>query len=447
MPQLVQQTQGVGVAWLQLVFGVLLLLIMIAANTGMLSQILRDMGFIPPSYTIFGVPLVYILALLLSMVEAGLGFWHATFPTRHDSEGGERFHPWAWFVLFLTLCASLFEAQNYAGIAPDRTQTINLPFLDYGFPKADTFFLLGFAIVWTLFGVGSVCYKAGKKVIEGTGPLRLLRHLRKARRQALEYHTLLQGSDDVLAKARQDLERAGKVAVDATAMEQLKTELGRLDGIAGQALTVEEKDLTHTEVVHLANEAGWWIVTGAFAVLIMTLIGLESFSILIPGIDPWLAWVLSIGQAVVFLMAGMVFSSRETVAKGETGLVVEAPAWSRIFGTMLAVALAAFYVWVFFAGFKISRIAWICNLIFGVYLFVCGSRLHPLLGVATLFLRAVVNTLVSAVEFLVRVFAAILHILAVILEYVCEILAGPILVLVRRRASGNATTEKVASAR
>jgi hypothetical protein len=55
----------------------IILIALISVNTGMLGQILKDLGFIPHDRAYFGIPLYLVFAFILTLVEAGLGYVHA----------------------------------------------------------------------------------------------------------------------------------------------------------------------------------------------------------------------------------------------------------------------------------------------------------------------------------------------------------------------------------
>lgn len=418
---LAYQVAEVGVAWFELVIGLLLLVGMVAVNTIMLSQILRDLGVIPPSFAVLGIPLVYYLALLLSVAEAGLGFWHGTLMAPKKGDDEPRFSWAAALVIALPLFLSLFEGQNYGGIAPPA-QTVNLPFFDFAMKKADLYFLLGFSIVWTLFGLGSVCYRAGVRVVKGGAPRRLVRQLEKAAK-----------AEEVLSGARKAVQQGSSAAIDQDALDKLEAELDRIETAGAKAGAMEEKDLTRGEVIELAHLAGIWIVAGCVAVGIMTLTGMESF------------W--AIGQALVFIAAGMLWASGETVAKGDTGAIIVSPRWSRALAILLATVLLALYVWGLVRSPARTRLAWTFSFVFGLALLAVASRLQPLLGVSALWLRGVGNGLVSVAEFLLRVIAHLLHAIAVVLEFISELLARPVLAFTGRRGGGSGASATAAAGR
>ena len=425
--EMARQTETQGAAWLEFIVGVPFLLAMITVNTVMLSQILRDLGVIPPQYMVIGIPLVYFLALLLSFVDAGAGFWHSSSVARHQGSRGGEEAPIAWgahVVLLIPLTLSVWEGQNYAGIGPVG-QTVNVPFTDIAMRKADLYFLLGLAIVWTLFGVGSLCYRAARQLVHGAAPRRMVKQLERVVK-----------AEGVLAASKSAVAAGPGPAVDPDALNKLKMELDRLAPASAAAGVMESTDLSTSEVIQLSQQAGFWIIAGCAALGLMALTGLESFAILAPDLAAWLAWVLATGQAIVWISAGMLFASGETVVKSETGAVVAAAPWSRVLGVMLVALLAATYIWVMVLAPQLIRLAWTCNFVFGVMLLAVAYRLHPLLGVALIWLRSVGNLLAAVAEFILRLLAHIAHAIAVVLDFLAEVLASPILAFKRSGRGG-----------
>src|SRR5260370_1467053 len=76
--QLSVQHGSLRTAKVRLFVSTAILIALITVNTGMLGQILRDLGFIPHDLVYFGVPLYLVFAFILTLPEAGLGSVHTT---------------------------------------------------------------------------------------------------------------------------------------------------------------------------------------------------------------------------------------------------------------------------------------------------------------------------------------------------------------------------------
>jgi hypothetical protein len=429
------QTSGVAVARSQLIIGVVLLIGVIFLNTVMLSQILLDLGLIPSRYVILGVPLVYYLAMFFSALEAGLGYWHATLAPSHDEILKPQQIPpkmnipsaQSLFVLALTLIMSLFEAQNWSSIAPAK-QVVEIPFTESTMRKSSFYFLVGFAIVWILFGLGSVCYRALAKLKRGSAPGKLAKLLDR-----------IVTAEDHLSKVRTAKEQHAQISVEQESFVLLKQELDRLEVSEENEFRLFEADLTVTEVLHLSNYTGFWIVATGFGVAIATVTGQLSFAAMLPLLNGQLFALpaIAFGQALLWCAIGILFASRETVMKSTSRVVVKTRGWSIVFAVVLIILLFALFLWGFLSVPGLIRLVWALNLISGVGLSACGYKLKPLLGIATLWVLQVRADIRTAIEFVARVFVGILFGILAVLTFIAEGFAMPILLLKKKPTGGD----------
>lgn len=137
-------------------------------NTAVLSQILRDIGVVPATMIFAGIPLPYVFAFILSLVEAGLGVVYCAI---RDKEPGKRFR-WLVFIesAFMMVFAFILACVNgffYSRVAPS-SGVLTLPFINYAMPQSTLFFIGGFILTMTLFSLGHIVFKAGLSVVRGT---------------------------------------------------------------------------------------------------------------------------------------------------------------------------------------------------------------------------------------------------------------------------------------
>jgi hypothetical protein len=225
--------------------------------------------------------------------------------------------------------------------------------------------------------------------------------------------------------------------VDRTALEELRKELDRLESQAGRAAAAQERDLTVTEVLQLANAAGFWICLSLVTGGTLVLLGLDSFHGLLAGLDERFYWFLAVGQVLAFFGAGVLLASGEVVVKADAGVKVEAPPWARMFGIAVAALLIVTYLWLMLSSPRASGTALIlaCDFLVGVLMAAAGYKLTPLLGVASLWFQRVKAVLAGLAEFLVRVVLALLLGIATVLEFIVRLLAAPIQAIVNGRRS------------
>src|SRR5262249_23322562 len=139
MRKALEQAGNQRVAIMQFVIGTAVLLGVLFVNTGMLSQIIRDLGYIPQSLQFVGIPLYYILAFLIAVVEAGFGFVHGVMSD--PDEGDSKIHFGAILAGLASIGIAVVEGFFYSRMAPDRQQTLTIPFINYSMPQTDVLFL------------------------------------------------------------------------------------------------------------------------------------------------------------------------------------------------------------------------------------------------------------------------------------------------------------------
>ncbi len=132
-------------AWFRLFALTILLAVVIFVNTGMLSQILAELGFIPRQLLIISVPLYIVLALALTTVEAAVGL---VIHIAKDRSG----IPIFLIVVGGVIC--LVEGFFYSQVAPNKEALFELPFGLLTVRQQDLFFLWGCAIIAALITLG-----------------------------------------------------------------------------------------------------------------------------------------------------------------------------------------------------------------------------------------------------------------------------------------------------
>jgi hypothetical protein len=157
-----------AIAWRKLILSGTILFGLMLINTGMLSQILRDTGVVPATMTLAGIPLSYVFAFILTLVEAGLGIAHAA---THEKESDKFFRNLAVmikssFMIVFALILACVDGFFYSRFAPS-TGLFTVPFI-YEMPQSSLFFLGGFVLAMTLFSLGFIGFEAAVTVLRGT---------------------------------------------------------------------------------------------------------------------------------------------------------------------------------------------------------------------------------------------------------------------------------------
>jgi len=266
---LVLKTGSLRVTRLSLTISSLILPCIILVNTGMLAQIIRDLGIIPPNYQFGPVPLNVVFALILTLIEAAWGFVHGATSARSSDEGElEKIRVLPIVAVLIALGLGFLEGYFYSQIAPSSAPPFPIPIVGYKIPQSDFFFFWGFALVMALFVLGKTFYDSFAAVRRGTA-------LGEIRRQVEEMVSLASRWKDTTAEAKGNV---GKIAEQVTsidvilarllpgsasaatnltqaaaaAFEQLRKDMIKLDEPAAPQAEVSKKELTIPELKQLS---------------------------------------------------------------------------------------------------------------------------------------------------------------------------------------------------
>lgn len=455
LPELPESTEKIvddvatlRIAWMKLILAGTVLLGLMLVNTGMLSQILRDLGVVPATMTFVGIPLSYVFAFILTLVEAGLGVAHGA--TR-EKESTKLFS-WSAFMMVFALILACVEGFFYSRIAPS-TGVFTVPFINYEMPQANLFFLWGFVLVMTLFSLGSISFEAGVIVVSGTKTSRLRRELKKLSKTHERYTNAVESSRKNLDEAKRivgDIDNViqGPATHYASVREQLDfvlVELKKLSGETPEWARDKEEELTRTEVYQLAQTGGIWLIFALLGIVAVTLTGLNSFAAFYPDLPRVILWIMAVGQAVVFFGVGYLFSTRVTFVqgtKGERG-VLTSPRFSRIASYIIGGLLVVTYLTLLFTTASPIGMGavWFSNLVVGLFLIAAGYQLSPLLNIVRLWLLRVWNLVLHVLEVLWFALVRLVHVMVVILENIFYLLAMPLESFLRKRQERKALVQ------
>lgn len=416
------------VEWLKLALSGAILLGLMLVNTGMLSQILRDLGVVPATMTFLGIPLAIVFAFILTLVEAGLGIAHGAL----REEYSEKLSLWPHTVLAFALLLSCVEGFFYSRVAPSGSP-FTFPFIKYTIPQTDLFFLWGMILVLTLFLLGSIAYKAAAAILKGSDLTTFRREVRKTQKQLNQYERRLVSSKKVLEETKAALKLAeetiGGPATNSANVWQILTrlmdELQKLKETPPAWTRQKEENLTRSEVYQLADSAGLWLILSILGAVVLIKTGLYCFEAFYPSLPNGILWVFAIGQATVFFAVGFLLSLDVMVVKGEHDQrqVWSAPYYSHILAFGLGGLAVIVYLAVFFTlALPLSLGSlWFLNLLVGLLLSAAGKRLGPLLTLTRISWRQTWNTVVEFLEnlwlLLVRVFQAVIAVIATIFYF------------------------------
>ena len=429
-PGLSRATGTLRVARMSLACASFLLVAIIFVNTGMLSQIVRDLGFIPPSFKFAGIPLFYVLALLITCVEAGLGVIHGILADSEMNEDRGKIHVGSILAAVGAVGVAGVEGFFYSRIVPNRTDIVTIPLIGYTLPQTDVFFIWGFLLVMTLFGLGLICYRMAARVLRGTALTHLHKQLRAFNKAAVQWSGTLRQAESMATTARVAVASSQITTISAPlptqAMERLLTELRSLLETQPRWVSVNEQALGAPEVVHLASHALLWFLLALGSAALATWAGIASFGRLaLDGANPV---ALALGQVALVATAGFLVGWQETVVQGDDWQKVTAPSWARVLGLALAgcftIAYLALIVSAYAAGVVLL---WIGNILVCLVVGAACYQLIPLIGLGRIWTHRALRLLAGAGELLYRCLVGVLLCIAVFIDQVMMILAGPVL--------------------
>jgi hypothetical protein len=411
---------------------------LLLVNTGMLSQIIRDLGFIPQTYSFLGVPLYVLFALLLTLIEAGVGAVHAT-----TTENGKiTILPGVIFLLAGTIAC--VEGFFYSQVAPDKKSLIEFPFIGYQMKQGQLLFLWGFALVMILFLLGSRWYRALETVKRGNALTEAVARFRQLENGPKAYAEALERGSGALGKARELADTAchlldsvtPKALVLRSNVGESLNNLGLLEESPPSWAHVSEEPLSTGDVHHLAHRA---ILSLCFILLGAAIFVFEDYRIifhLYPELSPLLCITFALGLLVIFLGTGFLIRAGEKIVSGTGGErpVISAPLWNRAFGVTLTILLVAAYgivVWRVRMP-RIIAVAWMFNLLLGLCLEALGYHFYPLLSLGGIWIRKLWNVAASIFDRLQSLIMRCVLAVIIVFEYFALLFAAPIHHIFRR---------------
>jgi hypothetical protein len=427
-----QPTGALRVAKFSFLCSAFLLAAIVCVNTGMLSQILRDLLNIPQAFKFLNVPLPYVLAFVITCVEAGLGVIHGVFSDIEMREEGVRIPIGAALASIGAVGMACVEGFFYSRIMPNRTETVTIPFLNYTLPQTDLFFLWGFLLVMTLFGLGLVWYRMGARVLRGTAITSLHKQLRSLTKQTAQWASALRHAQSMVTSAREAVNTGpATTAFASDAVERLLAELRTITTTTPDWARVNQQPLGVAEVHQLGSHSLLWFLLTTTASALAVLTGTASF----PALATRYTIVLAIAQVMVALTSGCLLGWEETVVQGVGWQKVTGPKWARILGLVMIGTLTIAYLALYMAAVPAGiTLLWTGNLLVCLLSTACAYQLIPFLGLLGLWTQHTGHLLLTILEGACRILTILVLVIATALVHLATILAGPILVMKGPRA-------------
>lgn len=264
--QLSVQHATLRTAWVRLVVTSVILLALIGVNTGMLGQILRDLGFIPHDLIYFGVPLYLVFAFILTLVETGLGYIHTV--TRPEPE---RISVWPIIAIVFAGVIASVEGFFYSQVAPDRQGFFLLPG-GYQVHQTSLFFFWGATLVLVLFGLGMIWSTSLERISQSAAYFpNLVKQLTRDRER---FANACERAERASATLRNSIdEMRGTLNVAAERATALNKEIDDARSLPPTGdIAPQPEEITRVDVLHLMHLAGFWLSAASVTVLLASVL-------------------------------------------------------------------------------------------------------------------------------------------------------------------------------
>jgi hypothetical protein len=423
--QLAAQHGSLRTAKARLFVSSMILIALISVNTGMLGQILRDLGFIPHDLTYFGIPLYLVFAFMLTLVEAGLGYVHTA--GRPTPDEASRFALWPLIAACFAVVMACVEGFFYSQVAPSRNSLVDLP-IGSQIKQGTLFFLWGATLVLVLFGLGAIWSASLERIAKSADHLpalarRLCRYREKFDAACARAGKGASRLGDEVQAIRQDLQAA---AQETTSLVASVTEVREGATSGDPADAGAPRQLTTAEAHHFASLSGMWFMLTLLSLLIVIASGLYAF---FPYIGIRAAWLVSVGLAACFLILGLLLPRGELLLDGTRTrrLIVSGSPWrGKTAVTLAVIVLAAFGILLWRLGVARYQAAF-CILMLVLYgaLSAAASQASATGKGLRIWFRLCVGVLFAIVEEVLRLSVRLFLAVLFCLEVVALALAAP----------------------
>jgi hypothetical protein len=380
---------------MNLVFSSVLLLCFATVNMFMLSEILKDLGIVPPNLRFGPLELRFVFAFILTLAEAGVGYLYGYFSEADDvPDGDERQFRLAPLLIGLgAMVIAGVEGAFYAAVGGDRG---NIPVL--GVPYAAVFFAWGFVLVMTLFGLGVVWHRSSTDATTRSGAF-----------------AVRKGLDRLGARAD-----ACRRELESTEKERLKVEQG-LTSLAARLATAapEPGDVTPAKGEDLGPlEVRTVVVAVLTAILVVAFFAIwRQLLEALYRLPDWQFHLAAAGHTAAFLMAGMLMSSDAVVRRGRRGSVLAV--------VCLVIAVAGYLAVGYRAWQTGGGQLWLLSMSMAIVLVFAGRELSPLLWLLPLELTLLGHALLSLVSHIPIWISRLVWLVLGVVRFVFEMLRAP----------------------
>jgi hypothetical protein len=443
--QIANQRGSLRIAKVRLVVSTLILIALISVNTGMLGQILRELGFIPHDLAYAGIPLYLVFALLLTVAEAGLGYVHTAGRPGPDDPPGVAI--WPVFAVGLAFVIAGVEGFFYSQVAPRGEALVNLPI---GFPiKQETlFFLWGAGLVLILFMLGMIWSTSLERIARSRDDFpALVRQFSEQREKfaaasesiARNAGRLKEHSEGVREVVRS---LAPEITSIVTTASQARNDIAATES-ADRRLP---RELSAAEAYQFIYMSGIWFTLTFLGIVLITMSCLYALGFTFPRLQGTAATAIAAGVGAAFVILGMLLPRGELLldGSGTRKLIVSGSLWRGRIAIVLTILIVLAFTALFWRVWAIRYQAalWLIILLVGGCLAAAASQSAATAKGLRPWLLLCGNFLLRVVEALARLFVRVLLAVAYVIEVISLGFAAPIFVFRGRELPSFHSSEK-----
>lgn len=442
--QLAAQHGSLRTAKTRLIVSSVILIALISVNTGMLGQILRDIGFIPHDLIYLGVPLYLVFAFILTLAEAGLGYLHTA--GRPTPDEPSRVAAWPVIASIFAVVIACVEGFFYSQVAPSRESLVDLP-IGYQIKQGTLFFLWGATLVLVLFGLGSIWSTALERITRSADHfpalVKRLTHYREKFAGACEAAATSAGQlrkevDTVRQSVQGAAQEASSLAAslkefeDAMSIKQLEADAPR--------------PLTTAEAYHFTHLSGLWLLLTVFGGFFVATNVFYAVVYSFPSLARPAAPFVSLGLAACFLVLGLLVPRGELLldGAGSRRSIVSGSPWMKqitlVLGIMVVLAFVALLWRVRLARYQAA--SWIVILILGCALAAAASQARATGKGLSIWFNTCGSALLTCFEAIIRLCGRVFLAATFCIESIGLALAAPMFLIRSRELPSLHTIEE-----
>ncbi|HYM78609.1 MAG TPA: hypothetical protein VE377_21740 [Candidatus Dormibacteraeota bacterium] len=442
--QLAAQHGSLRTAKTRLIVSSVILIALISVNTGMLGQILRDIGFIPHDLIYFGVHLYLVFAFILTLAEAGLGYLHTA--GRPTPDEPSRVAAWPVIASCFAVVIACVEGFFYSLVAPSRESLVDLP-IGYQIKQGTLFFLWGATLVLVLFGLGTIWSTALERITRSSDHFpALVKRLTDYREKfaaacegaATSAGQLRKEVDSVRQSFQGAAQEASSLAASLKAFEDA-TSIKQLEADAPRPLTT-------AEAYHFTHLSGLWLLLTVFGVFFVAANVFYAVVYSFPYLANPAPSFVSLGLAACFLVLGLLVPRGELLldGAGNRRIIVSGSPWMKritsALGIMVALAFIALLWRVRLARYQSAL--WIVILILGCALAAAASQARATGKGLRIWFNMCGSALLTCIEATIRLCGRVFLAAAYCIEGIALAFAAPIFLIRGRELPSLHTVEE-----